>query len=1456
MNKGRRGMRFKMKYYTPWFVLAVAIELVWPGAGQAAPEGSAKGGVLPVTKDLVCWYDAAVGVTTGSNGVIQTWADLSGNNHYGTRASGAPVLALNQVNSRPAVQFRTASGACGFNVDGPFFVEQQYLVVRSPHDKWNNDGCFLGRRWGRSSCYRLGRNSSGFWQDQFPEAVSKNGKKLRDRPFDMAPITEYMVLKIDVNDGDMSRNTYQIGIGDLASCDFDVAEIIGYASSLSSNEEAAVGLYLATKYGISTSYAAPSSGVPLSVPVVPRVSAKSSSQAVTDTKPALLVTNGLVCWFDASSGITTGSNGVVQTWNDLSGNAHHATPGGSAPALALNQINSKPVVQFRNNWLALAGTFFAKEHYIVLRSPVDKWSGPGSFLGRLKGRGSSYNTWAGDTGFWTDQSPVAVTRNGTVLPGIGFDCSPITNYMVLKIDVNDHSTNAASYAIGNNDGMAGCNFDVAEILGYQSMLSPLEEESVGAYLAAKYGISTAYRPLPRTGGGPVTPASVQYKRWQHSGSLFLLTTPEGANLEASASEDNFPVLVRLSKDWFNFSEAKGGGADIRFATAADIPLAFQIDEWDAAAGTALIWVRVPLIKGNARQELKMYWGKADAASESSGPAVFNRSNGYLSVWHMNDTVKDDAGTLDSTDVDTSSSSGMIGMSRHFSGGKGISCGNKITTYPFASSPHTSEAWFKGEKLNKPILVWGKHDMVNLQFLSTPPHVAAGGVHGTSVLQKSGWFHVVYTYNGQSGQIYVNGQSDVPAPVPDQMDILTPVSLGIGGGFIGDIDEVRVSRWARSSNWVKLQYENQKPLQMLVGPLVQSGKGFSVSEKKITLLEGKSIVIKGRAGGAMKVYWIVKSGGVETIAAVDQFNFTVEAGRVTGDQTYTLQFKAVYPDGVKTQDIPVTVREDIPDPVFTLKAPAKWDGRETVEVVPQIDNLPAMQAKHAGELKYEWTVTPMVEAKEIVSGKLILKRARNSGTMPVTVAVSNGGKPVAQTMQIVVREPAKDAWVQRIPGKDEKPLNNQFYARDDKNEGTLYYNGILSNAADTVFLKVYADDKLVKTESQKLTADKAYAFSAKLKPGLIKYKVEFGSKNGDAETILQTVTNLVCGDAYLINGQSNALAVDWGPGEHPDTSEWIRSFGDNGGDTISGWGNAVRRQGGHWQIGCWGMDLAKLLVDKEKIPICIMNGAVGGTLIEAHTRNLTNSVEKASIYGRLLNRIEKAGLTHGIRGAFWHQGECNQSNWGETGGYGWESYETLFLEIAAAWKQDYPNIQHYYLFQIWPNSCSIGGNRHSDKLRDVQRILPRLFSNMTPISTLGIKPEGPCHFPPAGYAELARQLLPVVEQYNYGKEPAKPVTAADLKKAYYTSASKDEIALEFDQPMVWSDALASQFYLDGKEGRVAAGDASGKVIKLKLASAETAKTISYLADRKWDSKNLLNGQNGIAALTFFEVPLDF
>jgi len=958
-------------------------------------------------------------------------------------------------------------------------------------------------------------------------------------------------------------------------------------------------------------------------------------------------------------------------------------------------------------------------------------------------------------------------------------------------------------------------------------------------------------------------AHAQDKGWKYSGSMYILTTPQGADLPAAASVNGFPLLVRLHKDFFDFSQAKPGGEDIRFSTSTGTPLPYQIEQWDPANGTASIWVRIPAIKGNARQEIKLRWGKADAAGESSGKAVFNESNGYLSVWHMDDPVQDVLAAVTSTDTGTTASAGMIGAARHFPGGKGVFCGDKIATYPSGDSPSTTEAWFRADKPNTTIIGWGKEGgrggKVRMQFRS-PPHLHIDSdfsdVNGESSLPMSQWIHVVHTYGDGVSRIYVNGRLD--GANKTMRNILSPARMWIGGwynnyDYIGDIDEVRISKVARCPDWIKLQYENQKPLQSLVGLLVQSGSAFSASPGRLTVLEGKQATITAKAGGAQKVYWILKSDGRETVADVDRFTFVFNAGRVVGDKSVTIRFKAICANGIKTQDIPVTIKEAIAEPAFTLKAPASWDGRKAIEVVPRFSNMAQMGAKGAGELKYHWAVSGLAVIKEIAPAKLLLKRAQNSGRMIVTATVDNGGKPTTQSIQVVVKEPPNDAWVHRIPDKDEKPVDNQFYARDDKNEGTLYYNGTLGNAADSVFLKVYADDKVLKTESRKLKADRTYAFSVKLKPGLIKYKVEFGSRSGNSETVLQTATNLVCGDAYLIDGQSNALAVDWGRGELPDTSQWIRSFGSNNGDIGKGWGDAVRRHGA-WEIGCWGMDLAKLLVERQKIPICIINGARGGTLIEAHQRNPMDHTDEKTIYGRLLHRVREARLTHGIRGIFWHQGENNQGTQGATGRYGWETYEQYFVDMSAAWKENYPNIQHYYTFQIWPNSCSMGGTRNSDKLRELQRTLPRLYSNMSVMSTLGIRPPGPCHFPPAGYAEMARVICPLVQRDNYGKVFAKPITPPDLKRAYYTGGKKDEIVLEFDQPMAWSDALTSQFYLDGKEGKVASGTVSGNVVKLELAATGAAKTITYLIDKKWDLKNLLYGQNGIAALTFCEVPL--
>ncbi|NQU23467.1 MAG: DUF2341 domain-containing protein, partial [Candidatus Nealsonbacteria bacterium] len=742
--------------------------------------------------------------------------------------------------------------------------------------------------------------------------------------------------------------------------------------------------------------------------------------------------------------------------------------------------------------------------------------------------------------------------------------------------------------------------------------------------------------------------------WSHSGSLYVITTPEGADLPSTALLHDFPLLVRLHKGIFDFSQAKTNGEDVRFTTGDGTPLAYQIERWDKLGGMASIWVRIPTIKGNARQEIRMHWGNAGATSRSDGSAVFNASNGYASVWHMNDPLKDEVGTLATTDAGTTATAGMIGEARHFPGKQGLFGGDKIPDYPSAGTSHSSEAWFRTAKTNTTILAWGNEgggrgSKVRMQFRA-PPHVHIDSdfsdVTGKSTLPLSQWVHVIHTYHDGDGRIYINGRldgSDKPT-----LDIKRPARLWIGGwyhnyDFIGDVDEVRISRVARTPDWIKLQFENQKPLQTLVGSPVQPGNTFSVAPSQLILSEGQHAAVTARAGGAQKVYWTLKDGNRESVIAVDRYAFTFDAGRVRSDQSLTLCFKAIYADGIRTADVPITVKESIPDPVFTLAAPNKWNGRETIEILPKIANLDQMRANRAGALNYRWNVSGLAVIKRIESGKLILKRAQNSGPMTVTLALDNGGTPTTHTATIMVNEPAEDAWVQRTPEKDEKPEDHQFYAREDKQSGTLHYNGTLAEAGDSVYLRVYAADKLYAKEERVLPVDRTYAFSVKLKSGLVKYRIEFGSKTAGRETLLDTATNLVCGDAYIIQGQSNAEATQFGEDKKPYTSDWIRTYGrprtDPEGARLKGWDTAVRRaDGGKAQVGYWGLDLARRLMESQKLPICIINGAVGGTRIDQHLRNPEDPEDVKTIYGRLLWRVRQARLTHGIRGVLWHQGE--------------------------------------------------------------------------------------------------------------------------------------------------------------------------------------------------------------------------
>jgi autotransporter-associated beta strand protein len=230
------------------------------------PPGGVGGG-------LNAWYDASVGVTTsGSN--VTAWKDQSGNGYHATLGAGTPQLGTSQINGLPAVFFR--GGNNYLNINHNIVPQQEYIVFRSGRYAYDPGNPNLwGSDWGgpfgqqNDNGWMLEGGTKKMWGDgsRIPLAVSQNGTSIvqdnaNGNPYGMANVANYMILKVNPRNfgsayGRIGRPNNSWGNGYM-----DVAEIIVYNRILTSEEENAVGYYLATKYGVSSTYVNPNPTAP------------------------------------------------------------------------------------------------------------------------------------------------------------------------------------------------------------------------------------------------------------------------------------------------------------------------------------------------------------------------------------------------------------------------------------------------------------------------------------------------------------------------------------------------------------------------------------------------------------------------------------------------------------------------------------------------------------------------------------------------------------------------------------------------------------------------------------------------------------------------------------------------------------------------------------------------------------------------------------------------------------------------------------------------------------------------------------------------------------------------------------------------------------------------------------------------------------------------------------------
>jgi len=344
--------------------------------------------------------------------------------------------------------------------------------------------------------------------------------------------------------------------------------------------------------------------------------------------------------------------------------------------------------------------------------------------------------------------------------------------------------------------------------------------------------------------------------WWHSRNVFLNTTNTGANITGTVY--GFPVLVRLNAGNFNFSQALGNGEDIRFAKSDGTSLPYEIERWDAAQGSAEIWLKVDTVFGNdSSHYITMQWGASTGSatvSLSNSTAVFDTANGFGGVWHMGQAVNNiipdaTANHYDGTLSDTAPipAQGTIGMGYQFDGiANSISMkgtANSALNFP-ENGFYTLCAWVYADTLDYAPATDSVYanDMTiiskdNCQYaLKTRTnnwefdefHTLSGWQGTLAPATQRAWKYVVGVRQGTRQYLYVDGKCVVDsvswlAPKNEPRTTIADVTIGKMPGkrwasltsdgpgcfFNGAIDEVRIMTKAMSADYIKLCFMSQK-----------------------------------------------------------------------------------------------------------------------------------------------------------------------------------------------------------------------------------------------------------------------------------------------------------------------------------------------------------------------------------------------------------------------------------------------------------------------------------------------------------------------------------------------------------------------------------------------------------------------------------------------------------------------
>lgn len=372
--------------------------------------------------------------------------------------------------------------------------------------------------------------------------------------------------------------------------------------------------------------------------------------------------------------------------------------------------------------------------------------------------------------------------------------------------------------------------------------------------------------------------------------------------------------------------------------------------------------------------------------------------------------------------------------------------------------------------------------------------------------------------------------------------------------------------------------------------------------------------------------------------------------------------------------------------------------------------------------------------------------------------------------------------------DSAPTDYQVFQRDSVNKCSVtikgkYYgkqNLFLARKNRYRYLEQYYT-----ISSIPINVDSDSTFEITVRIGAELREWSFGIKAG--EELIAEFKHLICGDVYVVTGQSNATSTlgDVGGSFLTDADTFSSDYADRYARALGqglwgleankseilweGWGPASSVYYDKHYSGGWPLALQKKIINQQKIPVGIINAAMSGSTIQEHLANalpvatliddgVTIHTNPANYNLReyLLSKLKRAGIANNLKYLLWYQGESDAALQGCS-----TQYYDLLQSLLTEWQSAFPGLKKVFIYQL-NNSCMEPAGTGAYAIREAQRqaCLNNPIAELIPTSGMSVfhmtpsevqhdsYRNAPCHLNRYGMAFIAKRTYQILEGFVY------------------------------------------------------------------------------------------------------------